>query len=107
MPYETVKTEYRDKFYRDSVFMRDSVIVKEKGDTVYVEKYRYLYRDREKKDSVIINDTIREPYRVEVVKEINRLENWQIGLMLIGVLAVTAIVYMVYSKIKGWLAQRK
>ena len=33
IPVETTKTEYRDKFHRDSVYLYDSVYVKEKGDT--------------------------------------------------------------------------
>jgi len=45
----------------------NSVFVKEKGDTLIMERYRYLYRDKFVRDSVFINDTIRVPYPVEVV----------------------------------------
>ena len=42
IPVESVKTEYRDKILRDSIYLYDSVYVKEKGDTLIFERYRYL-----------------------------------------------------------------
>lgn len=78
VPIETVKTEYRDKIVRDSVFRYDSIFVKDKGDTVFFERYKYLYRDRIVRDSIFKNDTIRVPYPVEVVKQVKApLTSWQ------------------------------
>ena len=78
IPVETTKIEYRDNFVRDSIFCYDSVFVKDKGDTLILEKFRYLYKNRIVKDSVIINDTIRVPYPVEVIKEVKApLTGWQ------------------------------
>jgi hypothetical protein len=78
VPIESVRTEYRNTATIDSVFLRDSIFVKEKGDTLIVEKYRYLYRDRILRDSIFVNDTIRVPYPVEVVKEVKKpLTGWQ------------------------------
>ena len=78
IPVETTKIEYRDNFVRDSIFRYDSVFVKEKGDTLILEKYRYLYKNRIVKDSIFINDTIRVPYPVEVIKHVKSpLTSWQ------------------------------
>jgi hypothetical protein len=78
VPIETVKTEYRDKIVRDSVFKYDSIFVKDKGDTVFFERYKYLYRDKIVRDSIFKNDTIRVPYPVEVVKQVKApLTGWQ------------------------------
>ena len=78
IPVETTKIEYRDNFVRDSIFRYDSVFVKEKGDTLIMEKYRYLYKNRIVKDSIFINDTIRVPYPVEVIKQVKApLTSWQ------------------------------
>ena len=78
VPIETVKTEYRNTIARDSIFLRDSIFVKEKGDTVFLERYRYMYRDRILRDSLIVRDTIRVPYPIEVAKEIKKpLSGWQ------------------------------
>jgi hypothetical protein len=78
VPIETIKTEYRDKIVRDSVFKYDSIFVKDKGDTVFFERYKYLYRDKIVRDSIFKNDTIRVPYPVEVVKQVKApLTGWQ------------------------------
>ena len=78
VPIENTRTEYRDIFLRDSVYLRYSIFVKERGDTLIVEKYRYFYRDRILRDSVIVRDTLRVPYPVEVVKEVKKpLSSWQ------------------------------
>ena len=78
IPVETTKIEYRDNFVRDSIFRYDSVFVKDKGDTLILEKFIYLYKNRIVKDSIFINDTIRVPYPVEVVKQVKApLTSWQ------------------------------
>ena len=78
VPIETVKTEYRDKIVRDSIFQYDSIFVKQTADTVFFERYKYLYRDKLIKDSIFIQDTIRVPYPVEVIKQVKApLTSWQ------------------------------
>lgn len=77
VPVENVKIEYRDKLLRDSVHLYDSVLVKMKGDTVWLEKFRYLYRDKLVRDSVFTVDSIRVPYPVIEYKETNQLNSFQ------------------------------
>ena len=78
IPVETTKIEYRDNFVKDSIFRYDSVFVKDKGDTLILERYKYLYKNRIVKDSIFINDTIRVPYPVEVIKHVKSpLTSWQ------------------------------
>ena len=78
IPVETTKIEYRDNFVRDSIYRYDSVFVKDKGDTLILEKYRYLYKNCIVKDSIFINNTIRVPYPVEVIKQVKApLTSWQ------------------------------
>jgi len=103
VPIETIKTEYRHTIARDSIFLRDSIFVKEKGDTLIVEKYRYLYRDRILRDSVIVRDTIRVPYPIEVAKEVKKpLSGWQNFQIWCGrsalVVAFLCIVYFVRKR---------
>ncbi|MDU1890894.1 MAG: hypothetical protein E6767_09415 [Dysgonomonas sp.] len=70
VPVETVKTEYKDSYLRDSVYLHDSVLIRLKGDTVFFEKYKYLYRDKLVIDSIFIRDSIHVPYPVtEYIKE--------------------------------------
>jgi len=84
VPVESVKTEYVNNHTQDSVHLYDSVFVKEKGNTVRVEKYKYLYRDKLIRDSVYVTDSIRVPYPVIEHREVNRLYTWQIVLMCLG-----------------------
>jgi hypothetical protein len=107
IPVETVKTEYRDNFVRDSIVRYDSIFVKQTADTIFFEHYRYLYRDKIIRDSVLINDTIRVPYPVEVVKQVKApLTGWQnfqvwcgrIALA-IGLLAIAYLVLKLKKKL--------
>ena len=78
VPVETTKTEYRDKILRDSVTRYDSVYMKEKGDTLILERYRYLYKNSIIRDTTIIRDTIQVSYPVEVIKQVKvPLSGWQ------------------------------
>ncbi|MDR0825306.1 MAG: hypothetical protein LBN74_09450 [Prevotella sp.] len=95
VPVETVKTEYKDKVSRDSVRLYDSVFVLIKGDTVRLEKYKYLYRDKLIRDSIFRSDTIRVPYPVVETKEVNRLTSLQSFQLWCGrILLLLAIGYM-------------
>ena len=56
--YVPVETVQRDSIYlqqvrRDSIVRYDSVYVRDRGDTVTVVKYRYLYRDRWRTDTLL------------------------------------------------------
>ncbi|MBQ5644842.1 MAG: hypothetical protein IIV04_03980 [Bacteroidaceae bacterium] len=42
----------------DSVIVRDSVFVKEKGDTVFYTKYRTFYKELLRVDSIVRRDTV-------------------------------------------------
>lgn len=56
----------------------DSIFVKQTADTVFFERYKYLYRDKIIKDSIFIQDTIRIPYPIEVIKQAKApLTSWQ------------------------------
>ena len=101
VPVESVRTEYRDNYVRDSIFRYDSIFVKGKGDTLIVERYRYLYRDKMVRDSVFVNDTVRVPYPVEVEKRVKYVSGWQnfqiwCGRILLGAI----IVILLYTYVK-------
>ncbi|MGB4414667.1 MAG: hypothetical protein WBI53_07250 [Paludibacter sp.] len=92
IPVETTKIEYRDNFVKDSIFHYDSVFVKDKGDTLILERYKYLYKNRIVKDSIFINDTIRVSCPVEVIKQVKvPLKGWQNFQILCGRLALFAL----------------
>lgn len=107
VPVETVKvdTTYINKLQRDSIYMLDSVYVKDKGDTVLIEKYKYLYRDKLVRDTMYISkvDSIQVPYPVE--KELTRWQKirmnvggWAIGIVIITVLIVVGKLVYKFKK---------
>lgn len=84
IPVENTKIEYRDRHIIDTIYKTDSTIITDKGDTVFIEKFKYLYKIKEIRDTVNITDTITVVNTVEVTKEINKLHNWQLFLMVLG-----------------------
>lgn len=60
------RIEYRDKYHRDSIYIRDSVIIHAKGDTVFKDRWRTEWKDR------IIHDTVNHTDTVYIEKEVFR-----------------------------------
>ena len=104
VPIETVRTEYktRDSIRFDSIYQRDSVYVYQKGDSVYLYKYKYLYRylTINKVDSFVKVDSIQVPYSVEI-----QLTRWQRLKMELGGWAFGIIIAIVLV-IVGWVVYR-
>lgn len=90
-------TVYSAKVRVDSVVMRDSVAVFQKGDTVYYTKYRDHYKIRERVDTLYQTATdsvtIREPYPVE--KELTAWQKFRVGafwyLLIISLISIVLL----------------
>ena len=94
IPIETNNTEYRDNYIRDSIYHQDSIVIRERGDTLILERHRYLYRDKFIRDSIYINDTTRIPYPVEVTKEVSKpLTRWQNFQIWCGRIAIVFLLF--------------
>ena len=84
----------------DSVMVRDSIHVSEKGDTVRIERWHTQWRDRWRTDTVYQSKTDSIPYPVEVVKEVPaKLTWWQqtrlhMGNILLWLLALLSVIYV-------------
>lgn len=94
IPLESVRydTTYVNKYQYDSIYKRDSIVVRDKGDTVFIEKYRYLYRDKLLRDTLYFSktDSIHVPYPVE--RKLTRWEQFKVD---VGGFAVSAVVVTV------------
>ena len=94
VPVETIKvdTTYISQIKIDSIYHRDSIYVEHKGDTVYLSKYKYLYKYIEKHDTLWREktDTIRIVYPVEA-----QLTKWQKIKINMGEYLIAAIVLIV------------
>lgn len=99
-----VRTEYIERYhndtlrqtqvYRDSVYVRDSVAVIQRGDTIYITKVKNLYRYLTRTDTVykVKTDTVSEVKMREVSKPLNV---WQKMEMNIGGVLIFAVVLVV------------
>ncbi len=54
--------------FADSIYIHDSIVVKEKADTVFEIRMKTIYRDRWLMDTLIIRDTLNTVQKVSVEK---------------------------------------
>ena len=89
-----VKTEYKNSVSYDSIYFTDSVYIREKNDTVYIENIKYRYKYVSNIDTIVKNDTITNTtiQEVEVIKEVNKLKWWQTALIALGILSLVYII---------------
>lgn len=76
VPVETEKIEYREnvRFERDSIFVCDSVYIREKGDTIWLERYHTLWKEKWRTDTIVELKEVTQDKIVEVEKKLTR---WQ------------------------------
>lgn len=113
IPVETVRTEYKtvkDSFIqKDSIFVKDSVLIESKGDTVWYQKWHTKYIDRWHEvvriDSFVKRDSIQVPYPVE-----KKLTKWQQVKIDYGgeaiILAIVVIFIVIWLIFKRIMLQR-
>ena len=100
---ERVRTDttYITKWQRDSVWLHDSIRVREKGDSVWVERWHTKFVEREVHDTLYQAKTDSIPVPYEVIKEVpaelswwQRVRLWLGNIVLLALLGV-AIYYVV------------
>ncbi len=103
VPVETIRTDslYLTVHERDSIHIKDSVYIREKGDSVFVDKWHIVYRDRMIRDTAYIEKELEVPYPVE-----KELTWWQktkleLGEFSIGIILILLIVVIGLIKKKG------
>lgn len=99
---ETVRTEYVNQLYKDSIFVHDSIDRFISGDTVHQYKYKYIYKYFNRTDTVVKTDSIEVPVEIKTteVKEVNRIKDYQSFLMCFGFVFILILVYKVIKFIK-------
>lgn len=103
VPVETTKSDtvYLNRVQLDSIYMRDSVFIEKSGDTIREFQYKYIYRFKDRIDTMYISktDSIQVPYPVEVVKYKTPRWCWWV----LGVIVLLLVPYIVKwaTKLKG------
>lgn len=106
VPVETVRTEYVTNTVHDSVVVNvgktDSVIIREKGDTVFVERWRTEWRDRWhetlRTDTLVKVDSIQVPYPVE--KKVSFWQRVKWGSVGFAVAFALLVVFFIVKRVK-------
>ena len=106
VPVESVRYDSLmiEKLMRDSVFVRDSVYLKEKGDTVFKYKDRFVYVYKNRVDTFFA-EKIRE---IEVPVPVERKLTWwervklEYAEWVFGMIVAIALVYA----LRQWLARK-
>ena len=97
---EKVRTDttYITKHERDSIWLHDSIMVSEKGDTVRIEKWHTKYVESIRHDTIYqaTHDTIPQPYPVEkkvpaTLSWIQQAKQYLANLVLLLIAAVVII----------------
>ncbi len=104
VPIPQIKTEikYIDKVKYDSIYLKDSVYIIQKGDTIYNNKVAYRYKYKYLKDTIIVNetDTIIKLQKVTEIKVKNQLNVVQKTLMYIGLFSLLMFIIIIYKHFK-------
>ena len=99
--HHTIDTLRITKYQRDSIYVHDSTLIRENGDTVLIERWHTRWRDRWQHDTIYQSKTDSIPYPVEVVKEVPaELTWWQqarihVGGVVIWLALIILIVYII------------
>ena len=102
VPIESVKTEYRDKLIRDSIFQKELVRIYQKGDTIFKDSIVYEYKNKFVKDTVNLTDTIRVPYPVKGdTIEVNKLKWYQEACIWFTIVVLVALALYLGIKHRG------
>lgn len=105
VPVEVIKkeTEYRDKWQRDSIHIKDSIFLYMKGNTMFRDRWHTEYKDRLIRDTAFIHKVDSIPYPVEIEKKLSKWQSlkMELGGWAFGIIIVIALV------IVGWLVFRK
>lgn len=100
----SVRTEFvwQVKQIHDSIYLRDSVFVEKKGDTIYLNKWRTHYRERLIHDTIIVETTdtlrIKEWQVKDVLKSPSFFQMWKD--YIIGAVAILLIIACAFVAIK-------
>ena len=84
---------YLTQIQKDSVWLHDSILIKDRGDTVWVEKWHTKYIEKLRIDTTYIAkvDSIPVPYPVKEYVE-KKLSKPQMALMAIGLFSLIAAI---------------
>ena len=81
-----IHVEHRDRVQKDSVFIRDSVVIRMTSDTVFVYRDRWRERLYTRRDTLFVRDSITCRVTVEKkVRHIPQIYRWSLWIAILAV----------------------
>lgn len=103
VPSIKTEKEYIDRWHRDSVYIKDSVMVMVKGDTIVKDRWRVVWKEKLIKDTIYVSNT---DTLYKVIETERELTKWQRTKMSLGetmiifiIIAVIVAGFKIYKKI--------
>ena len=105
VPVESVRYDsvFFEKIRKDSIFVQDSVFIRQKGDTVFKDKFKVVYKYVLLRDTMLTVRRDSIPIPVPVEKKRTWWEQTKID---VGGYAVTIIVIYVLCRLMRWFIIR-
>ena len=72
VPVETVRTEYKDVYHFDSIYLKENVYIYQRGDTVFRDSTYIKYVEKRIHDTLITHDTIPQIINTETTKTVEK-----------------------------------
>lgn len=105
VPVETVRYDsvFFAKIQKDSIFVRDSVFIRQKGDTVFKDKFQFVYKYVLQRDTAYIvrTDSISVPIPVE-----KKRTWWEQTKIDIAHTAVSLVAIVILYFLMKWMVKR-
>ena len=104
VPVETTKTEVVKELeiQRDSIYVLDSVFVRQANDTVYLTKWRVEYKEALRIDTLHIVERDSINHVVEVERPLAKMQQLKmdIGAGVLWAVPIVFIIYIVYRRLR-------
>lgn len=105
VPVETVRYDsvFFAKIQKDSIFVRDSVFIRQKGDTVFKDKFKLVYKYVLLRDTMMTIKTDSVPVPIPVEKKRTWWEQTKID---IAHTAVSLVAIVILYLLMKWMVKR-
>lgn len=106
VPVEVIREVEKNVYVHDSIYMHDSTFIYQKGDTVFLNKWKTKYVEKQIHDTLRTHDTIPQIINTEttVTKTVNKPQWWPVWLAL-GIVLLYLLVTKtsIIEKIKDFI----
>lgn len=104
VPEVHTDTTYITQHQRDSIWLHDSISIKEKGDTIRIERWHTKHISKEVHDTLYRAKTDSIPVPYEVVKEVPRPRSkLELVVFCAGLISIMALIFFFALKVKRFL----